>query len=243
MLMPVQDQPILSIDGAKATIVLSRPHHHNRIDPDDIPVINRHLDVVEHDDAIRLLVITGTGEKTFSSGYTLSAILTRMDDSFQRLLGRIERLGKPTLCALNGSAYGGGVDLATCCDFRVGVHGSRMFIPAARFGLHYFPDGIRRFTQRVGPTAAKKIFMLGMDMQAQEMLRVGFLSDLVDRDELPATVERYLRALHECDGGVVASMKRNIDTFAAGELEPAAWIEKYYDCLRSPEMAARVGAL
>ncbi len=241
--MPLQDQPTLTIEGAKATIRLNRPHHHNRIDPDDISVINDHLDAVERDASIKLLVITGTGEKTFSSGYTLSAILTRMDGSFQRLLGRIERFDKPTLCALNGSAYGGGVDLASCCDFRVGVHDSRMFIPAARFGLHYFPDGIRRFTQRVGPTAAKKIFMLGTSMDCDEMLRVGFLSDLVAAEELASTVDDYLGALHECESAVVASMKKNIDAFAAGDLEAGIWIKQYYNCLNSPEMAARVAAL
>ncbi|MEY3754134.1 MAG: hypothetical protein RLY27_734, partial [Pseudomonadota bacterium] len=140
--------PIFATNGAKATITLNRPEHHNRIDPDDIPKIHEHLDSIKSDNSIKVLVITGTGHKTFSSGYTIDAILTRLDDSFQALMNRIENFDLPTICALNGSAYGGGVDLATCCDFRIGVHGSRMFIPAAKFGLHYYPDGIRRFVQR-----------------------------------------------------------------------------------------------
>ncbi len=233
--------PLLSLDGAKATITLNRPEHHNRIDPDDIPVIHAHLDAVESDPAVQLLVFTGTGGKTFSSGYTIDAILTRMDDSFQNLLGRIERLGKPTVCALNGSAYGGGVDLASCCDFRIGVHGTRMFIPAAKFGLHYHPDGIRRFTQRVGPAVAKKVFMLAKTLDADEMLRVGFLQELVPADALSATVDGYLEALLACSSAVVGSMKANIDAFAHGHWEAGAWTERYRSTLASPDIVARLG--
>ena len=86
--------PLFTKEGTKATITLNRPEH-------------------------KFLVITGAGIKTFSSGYTIDAILTRMDDSFQMLLNRIEQFNLTTICALNGSAYGGGVDLAICCDFRI----------------------------------------------------------------------------------------------------------------------------
>lgn len=233
--------PLFAKDGAKATITLNRPEHHNRIDPDDIPKIHEHLDAVESDPAFKLLVITGTGHKTFSSGYTIDAILTRMDDSFQMLLNRIEKFNLPTICALNGSAYGGGVDLATCCDFRIGVHDSRMFIPAAKFGLHYYPDGIRRFVQRVGPVVAKKIFMLSKTMDANEMLRVGFLSDLVTQDDLYKTVDEYQKSILECDSSVIVSMKRNIDQFSAGDLSSDIWIQKYREALGSHEMASRLG--
>lgn len=233
--------PLFSKDGAKATITLNRPEHHNRIDPDDIPKIHEHLDAVESDHSIKFLVITGTGNKTFSSGYTIDAILTRMDDSFQMLLSRIEKFNLPTICALNGSAYGGGVDLATCCDFRIGVHGSRMFIPAAKFGLHYYPDGIRRFVQRVSPVAAKKIFMLSKTMDAYEMLRVGFLNELVSQEDLHQTVDDYQKSILECDSSVSASMKKNIDAFASGDLNPEIWIQKYREALGSKEMARRLG--
>jgi len=233
--------PLFTKDGAKATITLNRPEHHNRIDPDDIPKIHEYLDATESDPAIKFLVITGTGKKTFSSGYTIDAILTRMDDSFQILLGRIENLNLPTICALNGSAYGGGVDLATCCDFRIGVHGSRMFIPAAKFGLHYYPDGIRRFVQRVGHVAAKKIFMLSKTMDANEMLRVGFLTELVSHDDLDKTVEDYQKSILECDSSVSVSMKKNINVFASGDLSPKIWIQKYREALGSEEMARRLG--
>ena len=232
--------PLFTKEGTKATITLNRPEHHNRIDPDDIPKIHQHLDAIENDHSIKFLVITGAGIKTFSSGYTIDAILTRMDDSFQMLLNRIEQFNLTTSCALNGSAYGGGVDLAICCDFRIGVHGSRMFIPAAKFGLHYYPDGIRRFVQRLGPVVAKKIFMLSKTIDANEMLRVGFLNELVSQDDLRPTIDNYQKSILECDPSVSSSMKKNIDIFASGDLSPEIWIQKYREALGSKEMARRL---
>jgi enoyl-CoA hydratase/carnithine racemase len=233
--------PLFKKADIKATITLNRPEHHNRIDPDDIPKLNEYLDAIEADSSIKFLVITGTGQKTFSSGYTIDAILTRMDDSFQLLLNRIEKFKLPTICALNGSAYGGGADLASCCDFRIGVHGSRMFIPAAKFGLHYYPDGIRRFTQRFGPVAAKKIFMLSKTIDANEMLRIGFLNELVSQEDLHLIVDDYQKSILECDPTVSGSMKKNIDLFASGDLSNEIWIQKYRDALGSKEMARRLG--
>jgi enoyl-CoA hydratase/carnithine racemase len=241
--MTMQHFPQLSKAGAKAVIRLNRPEHHNRIDPEDIPVIHAQLDEIERDDSISMLVFTGTGNKTFSSGYTLDAILTRMDDSFQLMLGRIESFQKPTVCALNGSVYGGGVDLASCCDFRIGVHGSRMFVPAAKFGLHYHPDGIRRFVQRVGPVAAKKIFMLGKTMHAQEMLNVGFLTDLVAPDELEAAVDDYLDSVLAGESSVIASIKQNIDAFANGRWEHDNWVDQYHCTLQSDVIRQRLAKL
>jgi enoyl-CoA hydratase/carnithine racemase len=239
-MMQIENSPLLIKDGAKATVILNRPEHHNRIDPKDIPKIHEHLDAIESDHSIQMLVITGAGSKTFSSGYTINAILTRMDDSFPMLLGRIEKFNKPTLCALNGSVYGGGVDLATCCDFRIGVNGSRMFIPAAKFGLHYYPDGIRRFVQRVGPVAAKKIFMLGKTMEADEMLRVGFLNDLVQPTKLNLAIDDYLKSVLECENSVTMSMKKNIDAIVNGDLDTKTWIDRYCATLSSKEMAERL---
>jgi enoyl-CoA hydratase/carnithine racemase len=116
-----------------------------------------------------------------------------------------------------------------------------MFIPAAKFGLHYYPDGIRRFVQRVGPAAAKKIFMLSKIMDANEMLRVGFLNELVSKDDLHQTVDDYQKFILECDSSVSASMKKNIDAFASGDLNPEIWIQKYREALGSKEMARRLG--
>ena len=234
--------PTLDVEGVVATIRLRRPAEHNRIDPDDVAIIRGYLDRRLHRDA-RAVVFTGTGEATFSSGYTIEAIAARLDRRFEELLDAIEQFPLPTICALNGSVYGGATDLALCCDFRIGVRGSRMFVPAARFGLHYYPGGLRRAVEALGAAQAKRILLTAQTLDADEMLRVGFLTELVDRDALAARVDAYVAALIDCEPRVVASMKRQIRAIALGDRENAESRADYESSLASDELKRRLAAL
>src|SRR5439155_15695691 len=235
--------PDLEIGNAVATIRFQRPRAHNRIDPDDIPVIRSYLQRLSATAEIRALVFTGSGAVTFSSGFTIDAILDRLDRSFEDLLDAIESFPLPTLCALNGSVYGGATDLALCCDFRIGVRGSRMFMPAARFGLHYYPGGLRRYVAALGIAQAKRLFLTAQTIDAEEMLRVGFLTELVTRGALAAKVAEYTTALRDCEPGVVASMKRQLNAIAAGDPDAAQSRTSYEASLKSTELRRRLAAL
>jgi methylglutaconyl-CoA hydratase len=150
----------------------------------------------------------------------VEAILSRLEErTFEKFLNRLENLERPTIVAIQGGIYGGATDLALCCDLRIGVHSSRMFMPAARFGLHYYPDGLRRYVSRLGPTAARKLLLTGCTIEAREMLRIGFLTDLVAPTELEAAVARYVEQLLACDAGAIAAMKRSLNQLAA--VDPA----------------------
>jgi enoyl-CoA hydratase/carnithine racemase len=235
--------PSLGIAGAVATIRFERPSEHNRIDPDDIPILRRHLDKIADTPQVRVVVFTGTGNRTFSSGFTVGAILKRLDRSFEDLLDAVESFSLPTIAALNGSVYGGAIDLALACDFRVGVRGTGMFMPAAKFGLHYYPGGLRRFVAALGATEAKRIFLTAQTLRAEEMLRIGFLTELVPRSKLEKRVADYAAALGECEPSVVKSMKRQINALAAGEQPQASSREDYERSLASEELRRRLSAL
>ena len=209
---PVSSTPLLTIANRTATILLRRPQQHNRIDPDDLPVLIDQLAQVEGDPDVGVLVFRGSGSRTFSSGYTIEAILSRLEErTFEKFLNRLENLERPSIVAIQGGIYGGATDLALCCDLRIGVSSSRMFMPAARFGLHYYADGLRRYVNRLGPTAARKLMLTGCTIEAREMLRIGFLTDLVAPTQLDATVERYVAQLLACDRGAITAMKRSLN--------------------------------
>ena len=241
--MSTGSAPTLAIADSVATLTLRRPAQHNRIDPDDPAVLMDHLAEVRRDSSVRLLVVTGEGDKTFCSGYTLAQIGARLDRSFEDMLDALESLEIPTLCALNGSAYGGGTDLAIACDFRIGVRGCRMFMPAARFGLHYYPGGLRRFTTRLGCSAAKKIFLTGMTLESEELLRTGFLTELVERSALQSRIDAYLEHIAQCDALAVRTMKRHINAIGAGEWDEASGRIAYEASLRSEETGRRLAEL
>jgi enoyl-CoA hydratase/carnithine racemase len=118
--------------------------------------------------------------------------------------------------------------------------GTRMFVPASRIGLAYYPGGLRRFTARLGPAAAKKIFLTSMPLPAEEMLRIGFLQDLVAPADLAAAVDRYVEALVAADAGAVASMKRSIDRLAGGDGDEHAARRDYDASLGSAELRRRL---
>src|SRR5205085_3573985 len=172
---PLEGPPSLAIVRRVATVRFERPREHNRIDPDDIPMLRAHVERAALDASVRAMVFTGAGGRTFSSGFTIEAILGRLDRSFEDLLDKIEELPMPTIAVLDGGVYGGATDLALCCDIRIGVPATRMFMPAARFGLHYYPGGLRRYVAAVGAAQAKRIFLTGQTLTAEEMVRIGFL--------------------------------------------------------------------
>ncbi|HKV17013.1 MAG TPA: enoyl-CoA hydratase/isomerase family protein, partial [Reyranella sp.] len=120
--------PVLTIEGPRATIRLNRPRHLNRLQPEDLEALKRLFDRIEADPAIRVLVVTGTG-RVFSAGYDLNSVskrASRMEEetagsAFEVMVNRLEDLGVPTICRLNGGVYGGSTDMALACDFRIGV--------------------------------------------------------------------------------------------------------------------------
>jgi len=118
-----------------------------------------------------------------------------------------------------------------------------MFMPAAKFGLHYYPGGLRRYVTRLGLNAAKKLFLTAQAVEDEEMLRIGFLNELVDRVHFDARVQAYVTAILECEPKVVASMKLFLNQTADGAVDLAAQRAAFEQSLRSDELAARLGAL
>ena len=239
---PTSATPLLTIAGRVATILLRRPKEHNRLDPDDLPILIDHLDQVAADPAAEVLVFRGSGSRTFSSGYTVEAILSRLEErTFEKFLNRLENLERPSIVVIQGGIYGGATDLALCCDLRIGVHSSRMFMPAARFGLHYYADGLRRYVSRLGPTAARKLLLTGCTIEAREMLRIGFLTDVVAPTDLDDTVKRYIDQLLACDAGAIAAMKCSLNQL--GAVDPAVMDEiqeRFLASLRSDALLQRL---
>jgi enoyl-CoA hydratase/carnithine racemase len=149
----------------------------------------------------------------------------------------------PTLCALNGGVYGGATDMALACDFRLGVKGMKFFMPAARFGLHYYPSGLRRYTQKVSPSFAKRAFLLSEDFTDEDLLRVGYLDWLVDRGEFKAKVDEIAAKLAALAPLSMANMKRAIEQFAQAEPDIPKIRDGIRECQTSEDLREGLTAL
>jgi enoyl-CoA hydratase/carnithine racemase len=241
--------PVVSLDGARATIRLNRPRQLNKITPDDIAALLDALNSLEQNDAVRVVVLTGTG-RAFSGGYDLGDIAARQQQpaprssgaSFEDLANRIEDFPKPTICRVNGGVYGGSTDLALACDFRIGVEGCEMFMPAARLGLHYYPSGIRRYVARLGVGAAKKLFLTAEKIDAAEMLRIGYLDEVVPAGELDNRVDALAARLAANAPDAICGMKRAINEIARHAFDEDAARRRHQDSLRGEEIKEGLAA-
>jgi enoyl-CoA hydratase/carnithine racemase len=242
--------PVLTIDGARATIRLNRPKHLNRLQPDDLEALLKLFDRLEADAAVRVLVLTGTG-RAFSAGYDLGSIAERAasageqqtaGSAFEVVANRLEDLSMPTICRLNGGVYGGSTDLALACDFRIGVDSAEMFMPAARLGLHYYTGGIKRYVSRLGADNAKKLFLTAQKIEASEMLRIGYLTACVPAESLDEEVDRLAGVLAGNAPAAMRGMKRAINEFSRGQLDEAGCDRRARDSMRGAEIKEGIKA-
>ena len=241
--------PILTIEGGRATIRLNRPKHLNRLQPEDLEALKQLFDRIEADAAIRVLVLTGTG-RVFSAGYDLNSVADRAasadeetaGSAFEVMVNRLEDLGVPTICRLNGGVYGGSTDMALACDFRIGVDTAEMFMPAARLGLHYYKSGIRRYVSRLGTDNAKKLFLTAQKIDAAEMLRIGYLTAMVPVVDLDEEVDRLAAILAGNAPVAMRGMKRTINEISHGKLDEAAADARARDSMRGAEIKEGVKA-
>ena len=213
--------PTLAVSGAVATIQLNRPSVHNRMEPEDLAELNRLMSAAERDPALRVLVLTGTG-RSFSSGFNIGKLDGRDGDeggdgSFERTADRLERFPLPTICALNGGVYGGSTDLALACDFRIGVEGMQLIMPAAKLGLHYYAGGMRRYVARLGLGAAKRLFLTGERQDTGALLAMGYLDEAAPADRLMSRVHELAAVLAGNAPIAVQGMKRCLNDIARGE--------------------------
>lgn len=143
-------------------------------------------------DGVRCLVLTGSG-RHFSSGYDIGDI---PEDVFaveaEKLVahpftGALEALDAcdlPVVCAINGPAIGGGLELALACDLRIAAHGTQFGMPPAKLGLVYSHTGIRRFIDVIGAARARELFLVGRRISAATALDWGLVNDVVGPDAL-----------------------------------------------------------
>lgn len=231
-------------DDGIATIRLARPAHLNRLHREDLLALLAHFDALAREPA-RVLVLTGEG-RAFCAGYHLGELggpdAAEGPALFERTVDALEALPLPTVARLNGSVYGGATDLALACDFRVGVAGMELRLPAARLGLHYYPNGLRRAVSRLGLAAAKRLFLLADTLSAEDLLGVGYLDECVAPEALDAAVARRVAALAAHAPLAVRGMKRSLDEIARGEADPAVLAARVAACAASEDLREGVAA-
>jgi enoyl-CoA hydratase/carnithine racemase len=245
---PPAGPPLLALgaDG-RATVTLNRPQHLNRLHREDLLALQDHLARIAADPGVRVLVLTGSG-RAFCAGFHLGELDESEDSAsadprlFEHTVDALEALAVPTIARLNGSVFGGATDLALACDFRIGVQGMQLRMPAARLGLHYYASGLQRFVSRLGLAAAKRLFLLAETLAADELLRIGYLDTLVPPERLDAEVDTLAATLAGHAPLALRGMKQSLNEIARGASDPARLREREAACAASADLREGLAA-
>lgn len=207
---------LITKKAAVGTITISNPNKMNAMSVQmwmDLPKAIRAFDA---DPEVRVIVITGQGEKAFVSGADISQFDTlRSSPQTQQdyedavadsMIAPLE-CSKPIIAKIRGFCFGGGLGLAAACDIRICSEESTFRMPAARLGLGYGHTGIKRFTDVIGLANATDIFVTARRFDAPDALRMGFVSRVCAASEIDAVVDQYTQAISENAPLTVAASK------------------------------------
>lgn len=190
----------LEPQGEIALLRINRPDALNAMNIDVISELSKTIDIVGADESIKVVIITGAGEKSFCAGADISymvnidpIIAEKYASSAQSVLNKIERLEKPVIAAVNGYALGGGCELAMVCDIRIASDNAKLGQPEVTIGIPPGWGGTQRLMRLVGPAKAKEMVFTGKMISAQEALQVGLVNSVISltsNDNLPPEVPK-----------------------------------------------------
>lgn len=217
---------LLDRRDAVAIVRLNRIDKHNAISRQLSEELIATLDALEADDEVRVIVLTGNGEKSFCAGADMAESAlgrnARPDDDGRRdfaaqAVAHVARARKPIIAAVNGYAYGGGAVLAINCDIRICATRSRFRFLGASYGLVV---GASRLPSIVGAPMAKELIFTARTIDSDEALRIGLANHVVANEELEQTVLDMANKIAEQSPPAVAASKETID-IATGWLAAA----------------------
>lgn len=214
--------PLLARSGHVATLTLNRPAHRNRLEDGDLRALLAHFAAVDADLQVRVLVFAantaGQPRPVFCSGYHIGDFDSGAHEpgQFERVADALANLRPVTVCALNGSVYGGATDLALACDLRIGLAGTELRMPATALGLHYYPSGLQRYVARLGLSGAVRAFLTARPFSAERLLAMGALEELADtQEQLAAQLLRLVDELAALAPLALQETKRSLLEIAA----------------------------
>jgi enoyl-CoA hydratase len=208
-------------DGAIGRLVFNNLAKHNAISLDMAEAVPEVIRDFESDTAIRVVIVSGAGERAFAAGSDISSFgevradptrNKRYNQISEDAYGAVYRCAKPTIAMIRGYCIGGGLDFATSCDLRLCSDDSSFSIPAGKLGLGYGHEGIERVGRVIGTMRARDMFLTGRRLSAAEALEIR----LVDRVWPVADFEREALGYAEM---IVANAPLTLAALKAGFLE------------------------
>ena len=202
--MSQTDKMLSRKEGKVGYLTFNNPERHNAVSLEMWEAASGFLEDFKNDNNIRVVVVTGAGGKAFISGADISKFekerstqegVDRYNAAVDHANNAFYTFPKPTIAMIRGYCIGGGVGLALCCDMRICTDSSKFAVPAAKLGLGYRYDGLKKLVDLVGPSFAKEIFFTARQFNGQEALTMGLINRLVPVERLEPYVREYAQMI------------------------------------------------
>ena len=240
--------PLLHIADGVATITLNRPAQRNRLENADLSVLLQHFEDINQDMSVRVMVLTantqGHPKPVFCAGYDIGGFSDADHGStaFEKVPEALNRLRPITLCALNGSIYGGATDLVLACDLRLALEGVEWRMPAAALGLHYYPSGLQRYVSHFGIAAAKRAFLTARVFSSSDLQTLGLFESFSSATDFSTQLQTLVNDVLALAPLAAQAMKRSLNEIAAGHYDEATLREREVQSSQTEDFAEGVKA-
>jgi len=219
--------PILQIAGGIATITLNRPAQRNRLENEDLQTLLAQFAQVNDDASVRVLILTantqGQPKPVFCAGYDIGGFDAQGNgaNAFEEVPEALAVLRPITICALNGSVYGGATDIVLACDLRIGLEGIEWRMPATAIGLHYYPSGLQRYIQRMGIAASKRAFLTARPFTWDQLDKLGLFEAFVKAENFDQTLEELSQDVLALAPMAAEATKKSLNEIENGQVNEA----------------------
>ena len=225
---------LYATDNGIGLITINRPKALNALNSEVLIELNNLVDTVAQDESVKVVIVTGSGDKAFIAGadisemQSLSAVAGRKFAKFgQNVFNKLENLPQPVIAAINGFALGGGCELAMACDIRIASDKAKFGQPEVGLGIIPGFGGTQRLPRLIGKGLAKELLYTSEMIDAREAYRLGLVNKVTAPDELMSTsralakkiMSRAEVAVKLCKAAVNAGMDMDLDSGVAYEAE------------------------
>ena len=229
--MASYDTVLLERRGEFAQLTLNRPKSANTINGQLIADVDAALDELEKDAEVRVILLTGAGERHFCGGADLREAGRLVSGGLPAAGGRdfirhFEQVPQPVIAVINGAAMGGGCEIALACDFRLMAEEARIGVPEIRFGALPGGGGTQRLPRIVGLARAKELVLTGRHLTAQQALDIGLVHAIAPRPSLMERAEELARELADKAAYALAAGKTLLNEALDTELDEGLALER-----------------
>lgn len=230
------------------TITLNRPDALNSLNGELVDFLWHTFYELAYEDNVRVVILTGAGEKAFCAGADLKerstmseADVSRRIDDYGKCFGAIESLPKPVICAINGYAFGGGLELALCADIRLVASETKVGLTELKLGIIPGAGGTQRLPRLIGASRAKELIFTGARITGERAAELGIANEAVPRDQLLVRANEMATQMLTSAPIALAQAKIAIDAGLQADLATGLRIESRAYAVTIPTEDRREG--